>query len=323
MPALGAGVTEPRVVVVLGASSGIGLASALRFAELGDHLVLAARAEQSLERAADDVVAAGAASVRSQVCDVLDADTVDALIADTVAQHGRIDAVVHSATTMAYGRIEDVPAEVFASVIRTSIEGTANVARAMLPVFRRQHRGVLVIVNSLLGAVTVPNMGAYATAKWGQRALARTLQQEVRDEKHVHVCLVSPGSTNTPIYYQAANYTGRPARPPVPVLPASWLAHAISAVVARPRGHVSAPVGFTNPLIVLGFRALPAVYDALVGPLFRRIATTRGELAPTAGNVLRPRPEQDRVAGHWPDPDPGSDPLDAHPTPTDSQPATT
>ena len=56
-------------------------------------------------------------------------------------------------------------------------------------------------VNSLLGSVTVPQMGAYATAKWAQRGLLRTLQQETRDEPGLHVCIVSPGSINTPIYY--------------------------------------------------------------------------------------------------------------------------
>lgn len=298
---------EPRVVVIIGASSGIGRACVRRFAQHGDHLVLAARAQESLNRAADEAIAAGAADVRTHPVDVLDPGSVATLVADTVDHHGRIDAVVHTATTMAYGRIEDVPDEVFASVVRTAVEGTATVARAVLPVFRRQHRGVLVIVNSLLGAVTVPAMGAYATAKWGQRGLARTLQQEVRDEADVHVCLVSPGSINTPIYYQAANVIGRPARPPIPVLPASWVARVISTVVAHPRGHVSAAVGVTNPLIVFGFRVLPAVYDALVGPLFRRTATTDGERPPTVGNVLTSRPDLEREQGHWPDPDPTTD----------------
>ena len=111
-----------------------------------------------------------------------------------------------------------MPADLFEGVVDTAIHGTARLARAVLPVFRRQRRGVFVVVNSLLGSITVPNMGAYATSKWGQRAVARTLQQELRGERGVHVCIVSPGRINTPIYYQAANHTGRDARPPGPTL---------------------------------------------------------------------------------------------------------
>jgi short-subunit dehydrogenase len=144
-------------------------------------------------------------------------------------------------------------------------------------------------------------MGAYSTAKWGQRAIARTLQQELRDERDVHVCIVSPGSTNTPIYYQAANYLDHEARPPVPVLQPERVASEIVELSRRPRGHVSVPVGPPNPVIITGFRFLPFVYDRIVGPLFRVGALTRKEQGPTSGNVLSPQADEERVHGHWPE----------------------
>jgi short-subunit dehydrogenase len=158
-----------------------------------------------------------------------------------------------------------------------------------------------VFVNSLLGSVTVPNMGAYATAKWAQKAMIRTLQQETRDEPDVHVCTLSPGSTNTPIYYQAANYLGRIARPPIPVLQPEGAAAAVHRMLEHPRGNVSIPVGPLNPLIIAGFRLLPTVYDLLVGPLFRLGALAGGAQEPTDGNVSTPRPALERVHGRWPD----------------------
>ncbi len=226
---------------------------------------------------------------------------VQRAIAELVSAEGRIDAVVHTATVMGYGQIEQLPAATFERVVDTAIHGTARLARAVLPQFREQGHGTLVIVNSLLGSVTVPNMGAYATAKWGQLAIARTLQQETQADRSIHVCVVSPGSTNTPIYYQAANYTGRAARPPIPVVQPERLATSIARLLDRPRKHVSVPVGPTNPVIIAGFRLFPFVYDRLVGPLFKIGALTRQSIGETDGSVFAPRSHDERIHGHWPD----------------------
>ena len=146
-------------------------------------------------------------------------------------------------------------------------------------------------------------MGAYATAKWGQLAVARTLQLETRSTTgNIHVCIVSPGSVNTPIYYQAANYTGRiPRGRRSRCCSPSRTAAAIDAAATAPRKHVSVPVGPANPVIIIGFRLLPFVYDRLVGPLFRVLALTRKKEPPNPGDVTTPHPEADRRFGRWPD----------------------
>jgi NAD(P)-dependent dehydrogenase (short-subunit alcohol dehydrogenase family) len=290
-----------RVVLIIGGSSGIGLATARKLAAAGDRLVLVARDGAGLMAAELACRAAGADDVRVITADIGVQGDVQRAVEQTLEVHGRIDVVVQTATVMAYGTVEDMPADVFTEVVDVAIHGTLYLAQAVLPVLRRQGQGTLIIVNSLLGSVVVPNMGAYSTAKWGQRAIARTLQQEVRDSPGVHVCIVSPGSTNTPIYYQAANYTGHQARPPVPVLQPERAAAAIVKLVDKPRKHVSVPVGPTNPLIITGFRLLPAVYDALVGPLFKLGALTRREQPATDGNVHKAVPGLEREHGHWPD----------------------
>ena len=170
-------------------------------------------------------------------------------------------------------------------------------------VFRRQRgRGTLVVVNSLLGSVTVPEMGAYATAKWGQRAIARTLQQEVASERGIHVCVVSPGSINTPIYYQAANYVGTAGT----AADASVTTRARCRCYRRTvRAARQARLGSGRPgeirSLISGFRLVPFVYDRIVGPLFRLAAMSRGKQPPTDGNVARPVPSQERVFGRWPE----------------------
>ncbi|MDX3659676.1 SDR family NAD(P)-dependent oxidoreductase [Streptomyces sp. ID05-26A] len=289
-----------KVVLVVGASSGIGLAAATAFASRGEDLVLASRSGQALDAAEKACRAVGAGAVDVVVDDIADSGGAARIVARALDLHGRIDVVVHSATVMGYGTVESMPAEVFNTVVDTAIHGTLHLAQAVLPVLRRQHTGVFIAVNSLLGSITVPQMGAYSTAKWGQRAILRTLQQETRDERGVHVCIVSPGSVNTPVYDQAANYTGRAARPPIPVLSPDRVATAIVRLADRPRRHVSVPVGPANPLIVSAFRCLPSLYDRLVGPLFRLAALTKGAVSPTPGNVFKPVATGEGVFGRWP-----------------------
>jgi len=277
---------DGRVVVVLGASSGIGRACARAFAAQGAHIVLAARGQERLARARQECDDDGAADTLALPTDVLDADQVRRLVERTVAAYGRVDVVVHTANVMAYGAIEDVPPAVFERVVDTAVHGTANVARSVLPTFRSQGAGTLVIVTSLLASVPVPSMGAYIAGKWGQHGLARVLQLELRDVPDVHVCTVAPGSVDTPIFRQAANYAGHVGRPPPPVASAEQVARAVLRSADRPVKRRS--VGLANGIVLLGYRLLPPLYDRLVGPLVRIGVFTRDTLAPTVGNVFAP-----------------------------------
>lgn len=280
-------------MLVTGASSGIGFATAARLAAGGDHVVLLARPGGRVVEAAAEI-GAGATAVPA---DVTDADAVEAAVSRTVQQFGRLDAVVHAAQVMAYGRIEDVPREVYERVVDVAMHGTANVARTVLPLFRRQGHGTLVVVNSLLGEIATPRMGAYDAGKWGQLGLARVLQLEVRDERHVHVCIVSPGAVDTPIYDQAANHAGRGGFPPPPVVAPDRVAAAAVRALDRPRRHVE--VGPANVVTRLGFRLFPWLFDRLVGPLVT-VGVFRGpRTAAHPGNVLAPVPDRETPRAGW------------------------
>jgi NAD(P)-dependent dehydrogenase (short-subunit alcohol dehydrogenase family) len=286
-----------RTVLITGASSGIGRATALELAGRGDRLVLVARGKQALDAAAGEVRAAGATEVVVAAVDVNDQAALQRVVDDAVARWGRLDAVVHAAQVMAYGRVEDLPADVYETVVDTALHGTANLARTVVPLLRRQERGSLVVVTSLLASITTPWLGAYIAAKWGQMALVRVLQQENRDVPGIAISAVSPGGVDTPIYYKGASYLGSTGRPPPPVYTPQRVARKIAATLDRPRRQVHA--GFANPLFVAGFRFFPGLYDAMVGPLMRAVGIARDRVPPTVGNVFESRPETNTTRGRW------------------------
>src|SRR4051812_11482154 len=252
----------PLNVLITGASSGIGRATALELAGRGAALVLTARGRESLEETAAEVRAAGAAEAMVCPTDVNDADAVEAVVTAAVQRLGRLDVVVHSAQVMAYGRIEDLPREVYETVVDTGVHGTANIARAVLPVFRRQGAGHLVVVNSLLGSIAAPLMGSYVAAKWGQLGLVRVLQHETRDVPGISISAVQPGGVNPPIYVQAGSWAGSTGRPPPPVYSPQRVMRAVVSTIDRPRRIVQS--GLLNPLVAAGFRFFPGLYDLLV-----------------------------------------------------------
>jgi len=286
----------PRVVLVTGASSGIGLATVIAAGRAGEHVVLAARDPGALRRAGDECRAAGAASTRIIPTDVGNDDAVRRCVEEALAVTGSLDLVVNAAGVVSYGRTQDVPAEVFDGVLRTNLVGSVNVARHVVPALRDQEHGTLVLVGSVVGHLGVPGMSPYVLSKWGVRALARQLQLENRDRPGLHVVYVAPGGVDTPIYRLAGNYAGYVGRPPPPVMRSEKAAARILAAVDESRKRVQ--VGLANDLVRFGFSAMPALYDVLVGPLFAAVAMDRSEpVAPGPGNVLRPTPESYGLRG--------------------------
>lgn len=289
--------SRPRVVLVTGASSGIGLATAVAASRAGDHVVLAARDEEALGRAEQVCRASGAASTRVVPTDVgMDGD-VGRCVTEALEVTGRLDAVVHVAGVVSYGRTEVIPTEVFDAVVRTNLLGSVNLARHVVPVLRGQGHGTFVLVGSVIGHIGVPGMSPYVVSKWGVRALARQLQLENRDRPGLHVVYLSPGGVDTPIYRLAGNYSGYVGRPPPPVTTPEKVAARIVRTFDHPRRRVQ--VGLANDLMRFGFTALPRVFDLLVGPLFSEAGQDRTEpVAPGPGNVLWPTPEAYGLRGH-------------------------
>jgi short-subunit dehydrogenase len=118
--------------------------------------------------------------------------------------------------------------------------------------------------------------------------LTRTLQSELAGEP-VDISLVSPGGVSTTIYDKAASYLGVQGKPPPPVYDAATVAKSVVRVIEHPRRERT--VGFLNPVVSLGFRMFPGVYDRIVGPLMTRLALGKEPVADHPGNVFRSSPE--------------------------------
>lgn len=296
-----------RVVVVVGASSGIGRATAHALAARGDRLVLVSRSAEALADVARECAARAPGTATAGegepapaplvvVADVTDGAAVDRAVAAAVTRHGRVDAVVHTAAVLAYGRFWDIPAEVFDRVVEVDVLGAANVARAALRRFEAQRSGHLVLVGSLLGSITAAWMSPYVVSKWAVHGLAGSLRAEAR-RIGARVSLVVPGGVDTPIYAMAGSFAGRVGRPPPPVDRPETVARAIVRLLDRPRREVS--VGLANRAWTTVFRTVPAVYDRVVGPAMARLGLSRTPTSATPGNVFAPTPRAEGVHGRW------------------------
>lgn len=280
------------VVVVTGASSGVGRAAALAFARAGARVVLAARGSEALEAAAEQCRAIGAQAL-AVVTDVSDAAAVERLAETAVDRFGSIDAWANVAGVGAVGDFVETPLEQHDQIIRTNLIGYVNGAHVAMRRFKAQGSGVLINMNSVGGFAAAPYAVAYSASKFGVRGLSLALRAEVAGLKGVHVCEIYGSFLDTPGVEHAANFTGAKLRPAPPVNDPDKVAKGMVDLVRRPRAEVmlDLPAG----AIRLGAVTMPQVaawglgrFVELYTRLSERAPKTQGatfNAAPGAGGV--------------------------------------
>lgn len=274
-----------RVVVLTGASSGIGRATALALAEQGATVVLAARDRAALEAVAAECERRGGEALVVPT-DVVDATAVRALADAAIDRFGSIDVWINNAGVGVVGRFDEVPIAVHRRVVETNLLGEMNGAHAAVQHFRQQQRGTLVNMVSIGAWAPTPYAVAYTASKFGLRGFSEALRAELRDLPDVHVCEVYPTFVDTPGFQNGGNYTGRRLKPPPPLLDPQQVAQAVVGLVKRPRdalsiGSVAWPSRLAHALApgLLG-RATKRLFDA---------ALQRADAAPsTQGNLFDP-----------------------------------
>ena len=287
---------ETVTVVITGASSGIGRATARLFAEDGAQLVLAGRDEGTLEAVAAECRDRGATAM-SVPTEVSSESDVQRLAEAAVERFGGIDVWVGNASLYSFGTFEQTPSDVFDRLIAVNLLGQVYGARAALRVFRRQGRGVLVSVASVYSRITSPLVSPYVTSKFGLLGFLEVLRLELRDTPDIHVCAVAPATIDTPIHQHAANYTGRPVRPLPPVTDPVRVARAIVRVSRQPRRLTQ--VGRVQSMFVYARALAPAVYESVVARAYPVLALKSGTAPVSEGNVFTADRLATGVTGGW------------------------
>jgi len=222
-----------RVIAITGASAGIGRSTALRLARHGAAVVICARRVDKLEAVADEILASGGSALAIPA-DVTQVADMDGFVAQAVERFGQLDVMICNAGFGIAGTIDDITPDQMQKLMDVNYMGTYLASRAALRVFRRQGRGHLVIVSSIVGKRGVPYMGAYAATKFAQVGLAECLRAEVAGTG-IHVTVVYPVSTDTEFFDVMSNETGtKVQRGPGPKQSVETVADAIAHAIDRP-----------------------------------------------------------------------------------------
>ena len=222
-----------QVLVITGASSGIGLVTAKMAALGGAGVVLAARNERDLARAVDEIRAAGGRALYA-VADVADLEQVEAIAGTAIREFGRIDTWVNNAAVSMYGRIMDLSLEDMRRQFDVNYWGQVHGSRTAVPHLRKQG-GALINVASALADRAIPLQGNYCAAKHAIKGFTDSLRMELEEEgAPISVTLVKPGSIDTPFFEKARTLFDVEPQPVPPVYAPEVVAETILECTQRP-----------------------------------------------------------------------------------------
>ena len=251
-----------QVVVVMGASSGIGRLSALRFAERGAKVVVSARGEAGLRSVVDEIRGKGGEAI-AVTADVTEFDEMKAVADAAVEEYGRLDTWVHIAGVGLFALFEKTTPEEFERVIDVNLMGQVHGAMAALPHIKREGRGALIHMSSMGAKRSIPLQSAYCASKHGIDGFLEALRVELRHERWpIGVTSIKPATTNTPFFDKARTKLGvKPVAPPPVYGPPVVVEAILHAAKNGPRDVI---VGGASRAMILGQKISPRLLDAIM-----------------------------------------------------------
>lgn len=182
---------KDKIIIVTGASMGIGKATARELAKRGASLVLAARSEDALTELASEL--SGSIAIET---DMTNPESIRRMVSETMEKFGRIDVLVNNAGRGLYSAVEDVDVDEYRKIIELNVVGPLLAMQKVIPLMRKQGGGSIVNISSNVSKNYFPNLGAYASTKYALNALSLTARAELASD-NIIVSVMHPGLTDT------------------------------------------------------------------------------------------------------------------------------
>jgi NAD(P)-dependent dehydrogenase (short-subunit alcohol dehydrogenase family) len=253
---------EEQVVALMGASSGIGRETALRFGERGARVVVSARSEEGLNSLVEEIRGKGGQAT-AIAAEVTDFEQVKMVANAAVEEYGRLDTWVHLAAVLLVASFEETAPEEFARVIDVNLMGQVYGAMAALPHIKREGGGALIHVSSMGAKRSIPLQSAYCASKHGIDGFLESLRVELQREKvPISVTQVMPATINTPFFDKARTKLGvKPVAPP-PIYQPGIISEAILHAAENPARDLV--VGGAAKAVILSQAVSPRLLDVLL-----------------------------------------------------------
>jgi NAD(P)-dependent dehydrogenase (short-subunit alcohol dehydrogenase family) len=290
---------ENQVVVVMGASSGIGRETALRFAKRGAKVVVAARSEAGLRSLQNEIRGLGG-EARAVVADVTEFDQVEAVAQSAVKEYGRLDTWVHLAAAGLFVPFDQTQPEEFKRVVEVDLMGQVYGAMAALPRIKREGRGALVHISSVVGKRSAPLQSAYSASKHGVEGFLESLRVELLQEgwNSIGVTNVMPAAINTPFFTKARTKLGVKPKGFPPIYQPGVVADAILYSAEKAPREIVA--GGAGKGMLITQRLSPRLMDTLmVRGGFGSQMTDEPKSTADPDGLFAPMKGQDRVEGEF------------------------
>jgi short-subunit dehydrogenase len=283
-------------VVITGASSGIGKATAIEFANHQASMILCSRSEANLQTTARECENRGARVIIYPL-DMTDELRLKAVADRAVQEFGKLDVWVNDAAVGLFGRLEDLPSETVRRIVEVNFLGYVYGCRAAIPHMRRQGKGIIINVSSLASIAGLPYQSLYASTSSAINTLGSCLRMETIDKPRIKICTLVLPSIDTPMLQHAGNYTGRAVRAFPPVYTARRAARTIIRMVARPRKQVI--LGVPAKIVVAIKRLMPFLTEKRIAVMAEKGHFKMQSSPHTPGNLFQPMSHEEMISGGW------------------------